>query len=974
MVGSVFSVATWQPFAATIVQGIIERYATTYQAANFAQITLVLPNRRLCKAVEQEFLTHAKAESCVIPCIMTMDDFYDQIGALMPENDSLYQQTISHEQGLLWCAAQIESYRSKQGVNRTLHESIELAKLFLSLLDICSKEQVDFTKLSSLVEEDELRDMWNISSDFLLTLYEKWQGYLKQSGFTLPTAYRIAAMQAYEAYWQDNPPQHPLIFAGTTGSILSTRQLLCTAMQYDHTQVVLGGVEPSWLSASGTAKGEGMLREREETHPHYLNQELIQALGQSPDEVTLWHRSMAKPVDFYGAVIARRNMRDVWDSQRINHSWIADNVRYGQYRNIIEESQSICHFLSQYNDGERRAIVTENTQLIEILQAQGKRYGLEMHYDAGQRMIESLAGRHMMQLAALLEDNFRAVTLLAWLKHPYTGVDFQAVAAIECEILRKDSLQLRYDNLLPLMDALWQEKEEYASCRELMREFLSWRMTMRELLEKAAPIQAMMDCHMTFLASLWKTHDPDVTPYIDQQTLLELFTQQLRFGDIVMSFTQSEDYLHILDDILTAQRVRTPLRSDEAVSILSGKEARLMEYDCLVIADMNAEHWNNYPSFPWLNESMRHYMQLRSPEVVIGQRLHDIIALASMARRVFFSRSLRTMEGVTQASSFFVRLQALCKHLDCSHLCDISHWGRALMSASEQGYNAQTPAIPKPMPAVEHRPRVFSPSSLKRLLTNPYAIYARDVLSLYALPEMDRPLEMVDFGNDVHQILYDFFDLPQEQQNLESLCALASQSFKRHQQAAIYALWMPRFTEIAKHFIALQQMIPSEQRVALREVKGSCELLIGEVSYLCKAIVDRVDINHRSGAAYMYDYKTGYTPGAKEITMLEEPQLLMIAMIIRKGGFKALHDVSVTAMLYWSLAMLEQEAGIDGVDDASAVEHIVDDFEAHLQELLLQYQQKDTPYLANPVIKYAQNPEYNEYYHLSREKEWRVLI
>src|SRR6185312_14610150 len=63
---------------------------------------------------------------------------------------------------------------------------------------------------------------------------------------------------------------------------------------------------------------------------------------------------------------------------------------------------------------------------------------------------------------------------------------------------------------------------------------------------------------------------------------------------------------------------------------------------------------------------------------------------------------------------------------------------------------------PEPCPPLAARPRQLSVTQIEMWIRDPYAIYARHILKLKALDELDQDPGRADLGNAVHSALREF--------------------------------------------------------------------------------------------------------------------------------------------------------------------------------------------------------------------------
>ena len=157
-------------------------------------------------------------------------------------------------------------------------------------------------------------------------------------------------------------------------------------------------------------------------------------------------------------------------------------------------------------------------------------------------------------------------------------------------------------------------------------------------------------------------------------------------------------------------------------------EARLQQTDVSSSARSTRDMARRGRSGPWLNRPMRKELGLPSPEEQIGHAAHDFASLLGGAR-VHLTRAEK-IDGVpTVTSRWLMRLQALLGGLGLVDALKPDQpwlgWARCAISRSA----AANPA-PEPRPALALRPRRMSGTRIEDGWTNPYEIFARDILKL----------------------------------------------------------------------------------------------------------------------------------------------------------------------------------------------------------------------------------------------------
>src|SRR6185295_9287176 len=99
---------------------------------------------------------------------------------------------------------------------RALALADELAKLLDSAATV---ERVAWDKLKTLVDDIDLARHWEARARFLDIIATYWPQHLKEEGLSDFAAYGSDLRKALSARWLADPPQRPIVIAGSTGSI-----------------------------------------------------------------------------------------------------------------------------------------------------------------------------------------------------------------------------------------------------------------------------------------------------------------------------------------------------------------------------------------------------------------------------------------------------------------------------------------------------------------------------------------------------------------------------------------------------------------------------------------------------------------------------------------------------------------------------------------------------------------------------------
>jgi ATP-dependent helicase/nuclease subunit B len=202
--------------------------------------------------------------------------------------------------------------------------------------------------------------------------------------------------------------------------------------------------------------------------------------------------------------------------------------------------------------------------------------------------------------------------------------------------------------------------------------------------------------------------------------------------------------------------VRPPFDRAARIRILGPLEARLLDSERVLLGGLNEGTWPpETHADAWLSRPMRRRLKLDLPERRIGLTAHDF-AQAVSAREVIVSRA-RKQNGVeTVASRFLQRLAAVAPEDAWKAVRDRGGRYLALARALERP-NPQAPIKrPEPKPPVAARPARLSVTEIETLIRDPYSIYARHVLRLDPLDEIDADPGAAERGTILHEAFSEF--------------------------------------------------------------------------------------------------------------------------------------------------------------------------------------------------------------------------
>ena len=201
----------------------------------------------------------------------------------------------------------------------------------------------------------------------------------------------------------------------------------------------------------------------------------------------------------------------------------------------------------------------------------------------------------------------------------------------------------------------------------------------------------------------------------------------------------------------TGVTVRPKYGTHPRLRILGPIEARLTHFDTIIVGEVNEGAFPKASGAdPWMSRPMKRDFGFPLPEKVVGVLAHDFCQLLA-ADRVYLTRAER-VQGTPMVKSRWC-LESVLKALgaDIAGLEDEAFKSWADFIDRAEVFSRLPP--PEPRPPVEARPRVMSASAVENWMRDPYIIYAKYILKLKKLDELEQDLSLKDYGTIIHAVL-----------------------------------------------------------------------------------------------------------------------------------------------------------------------------------------------------------------------------
>lgn len=979
---TVFNIPAGQPFAQILAQHLFDQADGKPEA--LSAMTVLLPTRRACRVVQDAFLKlhPEKSGATLLPRLQPIGDLDEEELSLniMGRAGGAAKlldlaPAISPIQRQILLAKLIRELPAKH----SYEQALKLAQALGHLIDQIHTENLDMADMAELVPA-EFAEHWQITLKFLEIISEAWPKILQERGLMDQAERRNALILALAEYWDQHPPQTPVIGAGSTGSIPATWHLLSVISKLPAGYLVLPGFDPGMDQSSW--------EEMEETHPQFGFRHLFGKVGISREEVKPLQKSLSPSIR---TDLAREIMRPAETSAE----WMTIKTKGGQRSQIIDslENLSLIECENEREEAETIALalretletpdktaclVTPDRLLARRVKETCKRWNILLDDSAGETLKETPLGIYLRVLLDCVRNAYTPLDVLAVLSHKYSAFHLENsskqtdIATLDYA-LRGLKPATGFDGLLNHIENRERLSEDVAQdATTIIKQLEPYFTEFEELRGETRSFNAWLQALLKLAESLSKPSENAETPLWRGET----GQKAARFFSSLFDETQDmaalsfDDFYESLNHFMQLQQLRPAFGTHPRLHILGQLEARLIDADRVILSGLNEGSWPpDAAADPWMSRPMRKEFGLPSPERSIGLAAHDFVQGLS-ANEVLLTRSMRAAGSPTVPARWLQRLDAVMLAADIPDDALRTHPLKNWVHALDHVQSTTAVTQPKPCPPVETRPRALSVTQIELWLRDPYAIYARHILGLEALEPLEKPFDAAERGTLLHAILESFTIqtrkvLPDD--SLKLLDDIARQEISKFRQnTQIWEFWWPRFTKSARWLIDHETRHRETTVNIANESFGHTTLQADTNIFTLRGIVDRIDKTH-DGKAIIIDYKSGGQFSQSAMKDGGSPQLPLEALILAQGGFTDVDAMPCASLEYW---VFTGPKGGNTTKLATGVDDVVIETKAALLNLINAYDDPAMPYISLPRADKA--PRFNDYEHLSRVKEWGI--
>ncbi len=1003
---SIYTMPSGEPFLHNLAKGLKASLGT-----DLSKALILLPTRRAARALADEFVKLSGGRATLLPLMRPLAD--------MDENEPPFTtgtiefeippaiDLVRHRFELAKMVAAKMKYEGPEtGNDPDAASAIAMAEPLARLLADLAMEELDVNAFSKLDEQlDTLAEHFQSASEFAKIVTEHWPKYLADNGLTEPMARRVTLLKKAAEIWQTTPPNHPVIIAGSTGTLKATAGLIKTVAALPQGLIVLPGLDTHTDEVD--AKFD-IWDKIDAQHPQASLKNLLETLAIERADVPVWPnvktegRAAMRARILSHALIPASSTYD-WPARiaRITKSTGAKNTgakNTGQ-SNAVQDGLSGLSLIEARTSEEEAtvialimratlekkdktcALVTPDPALARRVRSKLSRWNVEVDSSAGEPLEETGHGAFLSLSFEAAQDPFDPITLSALVKHSLFKMrdnhrkDWDKLEVAALRGTRPRTLGEVTERLNKTAKRKNLEKGEYLRDEfEFLKTLHNALAPLHKILGAKTDAVLLAKTHTELLeklaggaANLWCGESGEKSA-----TLME---ELFEHGDLLAPMS-GETYARLLSHLMRGRVARPRFGTEDRLQILGPLEARMLEADTVILGGLNEGVWPAHPTpHPVLSPGMRKTISLSAPERRFGLAAHDFEALAAKPN-VILTRSMRGDDGPAVQSRWLWRLTTLVRGALGDAADDVLksdqpwlEWARALDASEKAPKPAKRPAPCPPLDKRWPKKRGLSVTQISKWVRDPYSIYAGNILDLYALDPLDQSMGGREFGLAVHAALENIDGASTKRMEKLLKQELSKAGYEAHSFARMdvrinaLAEWSVNWAKGRKDGGWSKVDIEKKGRLdfpAKNENDGEPFILTG--------IADRIERNGTDTA--IIDYKTGAYPKHKEVQAGFDPQMPLLGIMLGYGELGK--KTEATDYLYVKPGDKEYSlvTSPPAKFQIDADEYASDAFEA-LQNLIAHFDSVDSKYYSQPRAQF-ENP-YGDYDHLARRSEWATV-
>lgn len=902
-----------------------------FSKEQITNLKLFLPNQRSCREIKQLFLDNKDCQ--LLPEIKAISDIsYQDFFDFLPNNEAqeiinqILEMKILSKNNYLFFLSQEVQKQNVFGANLEFEQAFKIALNLYNLFDEIERQEIDLKKLNE-IDDSNLSQHRLVTLDFLRDFHIQIKNKLLKENIFFATAAQNFLINKFTYLLEKYSYNKHLIIAGSTGSVAFSKKLIKAISQKNH--VILYGLDNQ--------------NYHEHHHPQFFLSNLCDFLAINKGKITSINQenlllSSNNRQKLLSLIMALSDDANKWQNidNFINIKEIKadleNNFKLIAAKNELEEAKIIALALKDANNNNKTsAIISNNNKLTKLLTLELQKLGLAFNNSKNLDIFDSKLIKFLILILELLEDNFNSHNLLAIFKNPlfYSDKNSKIINDFEIEILRQPRTS---QGVKGIFDKLQNNSKLQIFFNDFYQKINLFQSNSSLSLAQFSKnlIKIVENLSQNSFQDIFNKEPAQIE-------LFEFFSELSQQNSVIIN---SNNALATFKTLIGQINYFEKSNSQASIQILSSIEARLLNFDLVVVASLNQGDFPQIESDNWLGKKIKKDLEIDNNLKKIGQSAYDFCNYLSN-KSLILTYCTTKNDAPLLESPFLLKFKAICAKIDAK-IDNATDYFEQL--SSQNNIESQAISQPKPLPSNNLRPKVISITDIAKLLANPYQIYAKRILKLKELNEIDFEPSYAEFGTFVHDALEQFILSKSKNNFIKEAKNLFKKYFSNEES---FLIWWPKFENIFNNFIKNNQEFNDCKNSLELEVEG----MIGNI--LIRGKIDRV-ITNNSNQSQIFDYKTGQMATKKEVYLGVDPQLTIAALLLNN---------QIISLNYWKLSSFVNDEIKIISNDIVEINALINAAKIGLNKLLNYFEDDKNPYIAT-------QSEVRDFTNLIRQQEW----
>lgn len=913
-----------------------------------SEAKIFLPNRRSCREFRELFLK--KEINIILPEIKAISDIsYEDFFSFLPEKevkdiiDEIAQiKVLDGIDYLFFLSKEIQKLSVFGEIN--FDQAFKIAIHLKDLFDEIEREEIDLKKLEE-IDDSDLAQHRQLTLDFLKNFHVQIKNSLLKKNILFSSSAQNFIIQKFVYLLEKYGSKTPIIIAGSTGSVSFGKKLIKAISQQKNGYVILH------------ALSENEKDFEEESHPQFFLNQLLKFLEIEKNQIKriadekfcLSDEDRQNLISLMmlpsKEIVKWQKAADFLNIKKISED-LQSNLRLIEAKNAIEEAKIISLILTKnLQQKKSAALITNNDRLANLVKSELERLSLPFNDTRNIGINNSKLINFLTDILELYSSDFDSHNLLTVLKNPlcFYSQNKEILADFEIKILRQDRSKLGLSGILDKLQNLNDKN---------LTDFFNSFYTELSHLNKNNNLVTQLNSLIKALENLSKK---------SWQKLLEEEPAQIEIFEFVEKIKLQNDLAvdwpslaSTLKNLFSQISFFEKSDASAPIQILSTLEARLLNYDLVIIASLNEGDFPTIEPENWLGKKIKKDLGIDRTLKKIGQNAYDFCNYLSN-KSVVLTRCKSSNGMIAIESPFLLKFKTLCKKIKIE-----PNLGEKYFSLLKEMNHLEERRIkaPEPKPKIDLRPQKISITEISKLISDPYFIYAKKILQLSELEKIDFEPSYAEFGSFIHKALEEFVKNPQENFLEKSHKIFEKYFFSEESKLT----WWPKFENIFSDFLKKNEEFSDLKNYLEIPVK----LKLGDI--LISGKIDRVILDEENKIE-IFDYKTGQIPPTKDVISGIEPQLTIAALVLLEGiidsELENTNPENIKSLNYWKLSASKEGEIKKICKENEEIKILIAAAKSGLTKLFEHFSDEKNGYIA------TENNEKSEYQHLARVKEWK---